>query len=154
MDLFSLGEYWFFVGALALMALNLMHIMTMWGNVRDARASYPRGQDTSLRRPLVMTILFVGSVGMLFLGVGSNAPTKPIHLEGQVEAPSQKALEVELRNNQELVLQTRTELEQSRQENARLVEELHRQKFEKDVEKGNEHMEGFRRKILNREGEK
>ena len=88
---------------------------------------------------------------MIGLGRGQLAPAQAVHLEGVTAEEDQRAAEKELQNQKELVFQTRAELEQSRQENAQLKQELEKRQFNKDIEDGQDHMKDFRDRIINRE---
>ena len=88
---------------------------------------------------------------MLFLGFGPIASTTNATLEGETEAISRQALEAELRNKEQIIIETRAELEATRQGIKALRKEIETKLFESDVKAGQKRMNSTRDRIINRE---
>jgi len=128
--------YWLHVGIAVLGILACVSLYKEW-------------EDKNYKKLVVLAALFVGGLGMIFLGRAPKAATTNIHLEGKVQADV-RALEVELRNQEDLVFQTRQELETSRKENQKLKEQLAQKKFEEDLRAGRKRMTEAREEIMDR----
>lgn len=135
-------EYWLLVGVVAMSGIGLDSLRRIW---RDSETAGEK------RGAWIVTVVYLASLGMIFLGRGDFAPTENVQLEGEVEDANQKALETELRNQKQLVFQTRAELEVSRQKNKVLQAQIELEQHRKEVDALSKDMESFRKRLMNRD---
>lgn len=140
----SFEWYWAHIGIVFLIIIGATSLFDSWRQIL---------KDTSkegLKKTIIFTGLFVGGIGMLFLGFGPTASITNTTLEGKQEAISRQALEAELRNKEQIIFQTRAELEATRQGIKALRKDLENKLFESDVKAGQERMDTTRNRIMNR----
>lgn len=148
----SFEWYWTHIGIAMLIIIGTVSLFGTWRRIlNDNSKEAILGENgAAIKKAIIFTGLFIGSIGMLFMGFGPTASTTNTTLEGETETISRQALEAELRNKDQIIFQTRAELEATRQGIKALKKDLENKLFESDIKVGQERMNTTRNRIMNR----
>lgn len=148
----SFEWYWAHIGIVMLIIIGAVSLFGTWRRILNdnSKEAILGEKGAAIKKTIIFTGLFIGSIGMLFMGFGPAASTTNTILEGETETISRRALEAELRNKEQMLFQTRAEIEATRQGIKALKKDLENKLFESDVKAGQERMNTTRDRIMNR----